>query len=552
MASKRAGPTSMSKTYLLPHTGMNRKATGIDNAKSAGSDGLQLQIMRRVYVVTILFIFLPATLYIVMLTAVMPVHAASSPGGGIALTFDDYYVDDWYSLKPVLDQYGAKATFFVQNPDELSTNQIRELQELQADGNEIACHSMNHMDAVQYVNQYGINKYLQDEIIPAINIMKNDGLTPTDFAYPYGSYRDDINIALEGYFDHLRFCSYPNGGDIKNTDDTYYSFSTGSRVIGGSGIDNIYGESLSQIEQGMDRAKARNEVLITYSHDPRESTDNTYVTPVSKIQALLQYARDNNMKFYTVSELQPAPLPTPTPTPTSTPKPTATPTPTPTVTPSPTPSPTVTPTPTPTVTPSPSPTPTPTPSPTPTATPTPTPTPDPKSYIIHLKSGWNLVSCPLAIQPLMASDLGSQGISEVATYDNKTGAYKIFLMGWDDPNGAQDFKITAGAAYFVAVDRDQDLTFIGEAPSGGMVSLAGNNKWDLYGWGTLNSTSVYQFAQALSGTQTIAKYNYQTNTFTIFLEGWNEASDPENFVMAPGEGYFISSDTATTINYGGI
>jgi hypothetical protein len=177
---------------------------------------------------------------------------------------------------------------------------------------------------------------------------------------------------------------------------------------------------------------------------------------------------------------------------------------------------------------------------------------DEVTFTINLYKCWNLISCPLVIQPFYASELGAKGIIEVATYKKGTNNYKIFLMGWDDPYGGQDFLFRTDIGYFVAVDHDMTLTFAGKLPVGRTAPLAGDNQWDLYGWSTLNSQSAYNFAQSLTGTQTIAKYNYQTNSYTIFLEGWNEQTDLENFMMVPGEGYFIASDSPVTINYGGI
>jgi hypothetical protein len=173
----------------------------------------------------------------------------------------------------------------------------------------------------------------------------------------------------------------------------------------------------------------------------------------------------------------------------------------------------------------------------------------PESFTIIVHQGWNLISCPLVVEPFMASELGSKGIVEVAEYKKATGNYKIFLMGWDDPNGAQDFEFRTDVGYFVAVDEEMTLTFTGDLPEGRTTPLTGDNKWDLYGWSTMESKNAYQFADELDGVQTIAKYNYLTNTYTIFLEDWDEEDGPQDFMLHPDEGYFIASDTAATINY---
>ena len=59
--------------------------------------------------------------------------------------------------------------------DSLTTDEKNKLKTLQADGNEIAYHGLNHLDAANYVNSWGVNNYLNDEIIPGVNLMKADG-----------------------------------------------------------------------------------------------------------------------------------------------------------------------------------------------------------------------------------------------------------------------------------------------------------------------------------------------------------------------------------------
>jgi PKD repeat protein len=112
---------------------------------------------------------------------------------GIALTFDDNSIDEWYAIRPILQQYNAHVTFFVCRFGSLDHDKIDKLKILKADGNEIAFHGLYHTDAVTYLQNHTVQQYLDYEIIPGINLMKDAGLEPLDFAYPDGSDVPAIN-----------------------------------------------------------------------------------------------------------------------------------------------------------------------------------------------------------------------------------------------------------------------------------------------------------------------------------------------------------------------
>ncbi len=129
------------------------------------------------------------------------------PGGsiaGIALTFDDNSVDQWYAIRGLLQQYNAHATFFVSQPGNLDGSQLDKLRTLQADGHEIGYHGYAHLDAAAYIQTHSIQQYIDNEITPGVSLMQNAGLNPAHFAYPYGSESGPLTSALAAYFGHVR------------------------------------------------------------------------------------------------------------------------------------------------------------------------------------------------------------------------------------------------------------------------------------------------------------------------------------------------------------
>jgi PKD repeat protein len=222
------------------------------------------------------------------------------PGGshaGVAITFDDYTVDQWYAIRGILNKNNAHVTFFVSQFACLDQDEINKLKTLQADGNEIAFHGMYHEDAAAYLKTHSIQQYLDYEIIPGINLMKNEGFNPVDFSYPHGSDDPAATQALEGYFDHVRDTSY-------SWDDTiYYQYGSNKGFISGIGMDESYGHSITDIYNGISRAKTEDKILIFYGHEPVAANPQMYQTSHDRLEKILQYVSDNDLKTFTISEL---------------------------------------------------------------------------------------------------------------------------------------------------------------------------------------------------------------------------------------------------------
>ena len=116
--------------------------------------------------------------------------------GALALAIDDNAIDDWYALRPLLMAYDAHLTFFVSRWHQQGPQQIDELMQLAADGNELEPHTVNHLQPLPYVAANGIDAWLANEVDPSIQVMREHGLTPQVFAYPFGQRDDEIDAAV--------------------------------------------------------------------------------------------------------------------------------------------------------------------------------------------------------------------------------------------------------------------------------------------------------------------------------------------------------------------
>jgi PKD repeat protein len=217
---------------------------------------------------------------------------------GVALTFDDDTIDQWTAIRGLLQPYNAHVTFFISQFEHLDEDQIDKLRTLKADGHEIAFHGSNHEDAAAYLKNHTIQQYLDYEIIPGVNLMKDAGLAPVDFAYPYGAEDDSLTAALQAYFVHVR------GTQSQINDPIFYEYGSNQLLIEGVGIDDLtYGNTMNDIYEGISNAKQEDKILIFYAHEPVQTVTEKYTISYDRLEKILINVSEQDMRFYTVSEL---------------------------------------------------------------------------------------------------------------------------------------------------------------------------------------------------------------------------------------------------------
>jgi peptidoglycan/xylan/chitin deacetylase (PgdA/CDA1 family) len=111
----------------------------------------------------------------------------------VTLTFDDGDADN-FAILPVLQQYGLHATFYIPSgltgkPNYMTWDQLKALQ---AAGNEIGGHSLDHMK----LGGLGTAQ-LQHEICDDRQNLVDHGLSPLSFAYPFGNYDGNTKAMIQ-------------------------------------------------------------------------------------------------------------------------------------------------------------------------------------------------------------------------------------------------------------------------------------------------------------------------------------------------------------------
>lgn len=218
---------------------------------------------------------------------------------GVAITFDDNYIDQWYKVNTILKPYDWKATFFISQFNTLSFEELTKLKSLKNQGHEIGGHGWIHLKAAPFEKQHGEMNYLNKEIFPMLKTMNEASLPVHSFAYPYGSRDFATDTILLHEFNIIRGTTY--GNEPPNLQRCYFN---NSRVLFGLGIDNNYAQySIPYFLSLLEYAKKNNKIVVFYAHKPVLKANKKYETEYKTLIEICRYIKEHDMKFYTISEL---------------------------------------------------------------------------------------------------------------------------------------------------------------------------------------------------------------------------------------------------------
>lgn len=215
---------------------------------------------------------------------------------GIALTFDDRNIDNWYKFLPVLDSLHVPVTFYISSYHLLSHEQKNKLKIMAAHGHEIGYHTTNHVDVAKYTAKHGGTQLLADEITPDLEKMKQDGFNPVVFAYPYGAHTQISDACLRHRFKSLRA--------LNGTANLAKSLtaSNDETMLYGLGIDNDGAKKDEEYDRLLESAAANANCVVFVAHLIEEENTKLKV-PLSRLLHIIHKAQALHMRFYTVHEI---------------------------------------------------------------------------------------------------------------------------------------------------------------------------------------------------------------------------------------------------------
>ena len=137
-------------------------------------------------------------------------------GPGLALSFDDHNVEEWYALRPMLETHGARITFFLSRYADMTPEEHVQLRELADAGHAMEAHSAKHLHAPRYVEERGLAAYLENEVLPSIEVLRADGYPVHAYAYPFGTRTEELDNAIHAHLPILRSLSFSYDGVVSS------------------------------------------------------------------------------------------------------------------------------------------------------------------------------------------------------------------------------------------------------------------------------------------------------------------------------------------------
>ena len=221
---------------------------------------------------------------------------------GIVFTVDDGYVNSWYPYLGYLDSVHFKLTFYVTGYHEFSHAETEILKEFKAHGHEIAYHTTDHINVIDFLKDKSANDYMNEEIFPDLQLMNEDSLEVKNFAYPYGYGDRTVDQLLLKYFKSIRKIRVTTYFRLYELEEIFYDFPANERIIYGADIDRYSEVTKSDIEKALNRAKEENKTILLYCHKIG-NTDDDYEIPEARFKQIVDYCINHEINSLTVNEL---------------------------------------------------------------------------------------------------------------------------------------------------------------------------------------------------------------------------------------------------------
>ena len=218
------------------------------------------------------------------LLLILPFGVIAAPQ--LVLSFDDgSSVSSWQEYRHIFDQYNAKATFYVSaySRSIKGTGLENFLLEMQAAGHRIGYHGTKHVNAAVFIPEFGMQEYVNVEILPDLVHMREDGFILEHFAYPGGAFTRESDIVLSQYFETLRYTAGSMSEYVGIMGISTERLSFNAILLGK--------DNLADILPIVDEAAKTNAILSVYSHRIGYYDQSHHVTP-EVLEALIVYALD--------------------------------------------------------------------------------------------------------------------------------------------------------------------------------------------------------------------------------------------------------------------
>ena len=224
----------------------------------------------------------------------------------VALTFDDLFVDNWLAARDLFDEFDARVTFCISGLHGATDDEIEGLYVLQADGHEIAYHTRTHPRLIPYIENFGIEQWVREELDRGIKEHHAFGFPAKSFACPFHRSTPKSRAASAERFAVTRAFG-PRSAKRRNLRKRVYHQPSEEKTVDCIGFCDFS----SPIYKGWDWQMGLLDLIeeedgtgVFAGHDIRaEMGDSRFFSTPDQIRDFLKAVTDRGLAFKTLSEI---------------------------------------------------------------------------------------------------------------------------------------------------------------------------------------------------------------------------------------------------------
>jgi hypothetical protein len=170
-------------------------------------------------------------------------------------------------------------------------------------------------------------------------------------------------------------------------------------------------------------------------------------------------------------------------------------------------------------------------------------------FVLHLYTGWNLVTLPPMLNSYKSNNMGLKTGDVVVGFNPATGVYdKNFIVNVTPPPLA--FPIAASTGYWIYVASNEDVYLYGTVPTTtqtSTITVKSGGGWAIIGFNSLNTTMKASNIKTMytGGTvTTVAAFDSVSKTYKSYV-----GIPPTDFYLVPGQAYWVYLTASGTLTY---
>jgi peptidoglycan/xylan/chitin deacetylase (PgdA/CDA1 family) len=226
---------------------------------------------------------------------------AEVDNGVISIVFDDNYLNQYEQAFPLMQTYGIGGTFYVRTdkidqPGYMSAEQLRSLENA---GNEIGSHSHTHRTFTSLSEAE-----IRYECETSKQILEQEGLTVSNFAYPNGPSNDFVDSIVSEYY---------RSGRTAYVEPYVMDAPTTQFRVAGFSAETGDSTALSLLKGMVDQVYSSNGWAIIFFHNIiQNGQSQPYTTSTEYFESFLNYIIAKGVQTLTVNQVLDIPILEPT------------------------------------------------------------------------------------------------------------------------------------------------------------------------------------------------------------------------------------------------